>query len=88
MKPDMSTYERDKALLQGISHQDITTSTGVLSNISYPHDSWASPVTRTRFTVSKVENGYILESGGMAYIAETVEQVQGIVATLLIAKAG
>lgn len=54
----------------------------------YRNDGWGAPVARTRFSVYKVENGYILESGDTTYIADTIEQVQGIVATLLIAKAG
>jgi hypothetical protein len=52
----------------------------------YRADRWETGTATTRFTVTKASNGYILEAGDEIYVADTVEQVQGIVATLLIAK--
>lgn len=52
----------------------------------YRPDRWEAGLATTRFTVTKASNGYILETGDDVYIADTVEHVQGIVATLLIAK--
>lgn len=54
----------------------------------YRPDRWETGTSTTRFTVTKASNGYILEAGDDIYVADTVEQVQGIVATLLIAKGG
>jgi hypothetical protein len=90
MKPDMSTYERDKEQMQSISRQNITSSalnSGLITGNPYLPDRWETGSSTTRFSVTKVSNGYILEIDGKAYIAENVEQVQDIVATMLIAKA-
>lgn len=60
---------------------------GLLAQSSvYRADRWETGTATTRFTVTKASNGYILEAGDDIYVADTVEQVQGIVATLLIAK--
>lgn len=52
----------------------------------YRPDRWETGTATTRFTVTKASNGYILEAGDEVYVADNVEHVQGIVATLLIAK--
>lgn len=71
-------------------HQNAATSASAQGLIGqsdiYRTDRWG--ITTTRFTVTKASNGYILEAGDEIYVADTVEQVQGIVATLLIAKGG
>ncbi len=61
--------------------------TAISVNIPHRPDRWDAEGNRIRFTVTKASNGYILETGDDVYIADTVEHVQGIVATLLIAKA-
>jgi hypothetical protein len=43
---------------------------------------------RSEFDVRKVENGYIVRVDNKQFIAESVEQVNGIVTTILISKAG
>lgn len=58
------------------------------SSRMYRADRWETGTATTRFTVTKASNGYILEAGDDIYVADTVEHVQGIVATLLIAKGG
>jgi len=61
--------------------------TAISVNIPHRPDRWDAEGNRIRFAVTKVENGYFLEAEGVAYIAEDLEQLQGIVATMLIAKA-
>lgn len=69
MKPDMSTYDQDKATMQGRRQDPASINTSV-----------------TRFVVTKLVNGYVLEADGEGYIADSLEQVQGIITTTLIAK--
>jgi hypothetical protein len=66
-----------------------TSSQGLINQSRmYRADRWETGTATTRFTVTKASNGYILEAGDEIYVADTVEHVQGIVATLLIAKGG
>lgn len=84
-----ATEEMLKQQYQNAVTSVSSSSQGLLaSSRMYRADRWETGTATTRFTVTKASNGYILEAGDEIYVADTVEQVQGIVATLLIAKGG
>ena len=82
-----ATEEMMKQQYQNAIASASVTGQGLISQSRmYRPDRWEAGLATTRFTVTKASNGYILETGDDVYIADTVEHVQGIVATMLIAK--
>jgi hypothetical protein len=85
------TTATEEMLKQQYQNSIVTASSNAQGLINqsrmYRADRWETGTATTRFTVTKASNGYILEAGDEIYVADTVEHVQGIVATLLIAKA-
>jgi hypothetical protein len=82
---EMIKQQYQQAIGGGGGSGGVTTS--IAQSRMYHPDRWETGTATTRFTVTKASNGYILETGAEVYIADTVEQLQGIVATMLIAKA-
>lgn len=82
-----ATEEMMKQQYQNAITSASVTGQGLISQSNrYRTDRWETGTATTRFTVTKASNGYILEAGNEVYVADNVEHVQGIVATLLIAK--
>ena len=93
MKPDMSKYDRDKYNMQleaeldrkfMISANTITAAaTGVLSARAL-----STPQKEMEVLIRKAENGYTARIDGKAYIAASIEELNGLITVRLLALGG
>ena len=92
MKPDMSTYDRDKYNMQLEAELDrkfmisanmntiTTAATGVLSARAL-----STPQKEMEVLVRPVENGYTARIDGRVYIATSIEELTGLITVRLLA---
>jgi hypothetical protein len=95
MKPDMSTYDRDKYNMQLEAELDrkfmisanmntiTTAATGVLSARAL-----STPQKEMEVLVRPVENGYTARIDGRVYIATSIEELTGLITVRLLALGG
>ena len=95
MKPDMSKYDRDKYNMQLEAELDrkfmisantntITTAAGgVLSARAL-----STPQKEMEVLIRKAENGYTARIDGKAYIAASIEELNGLITVKLLALGG